>query len=95
MGTRLLMLGLVLGLAGCAHSPTYDPDDPLEKINRPIFKFNLKADKYVLRPVARTYVKVVPDTARKGIGNFFDNLFYPTTIVRPSSSKVARTRCAS
>jgi phospholipid-binding lipoprotein MlaA len=81
MGRLLLCAGLVLSLGACAHSPSYDPADPLEKINRPIFDFNLKADQYVLRPVAKAYVEVVPDVARLGISNFFDNLFYPTTIV--------------
>ena len=79
---RLAALMLAtLALTGCAHSPTYDPSDPLERINRPIFTFNQKADKYVLRPVAVGYTKVLPATARKGVSNFFDNLFYPTTIV--------------
>jgi phospholipid-binding lipoprotein MlaA len=72
---------LSLGLAACAHSPAYDPSDPLERVNRPILSFNLKADKYVLKPVAKGYVKVVPAPARRGVSNFFDNLFYPTTIV--------------
>jgi len=81
MGRLLLCAGLVLGLGACAHSPSYDPQDPLEKINRPILTFNLKADQYVLRPVAKTYAKVLPEFARKGVSNFFDNFFYPTTIV--------------
>jgi phospholipid-binding lipoprotein MlaA len=85
MGKLLLRMGLVpgllLGLAACAHSPSFDPQDPLEKVNRPIFAFNMKADKYVLRPVAKTYATVVPEPARRGVSNFFDNLFYPTTIV--------------
>jgi phospholipid-binding lipoprotein MlaA len=81
MGRLLLSVGLLLSLGACAHSPSYDPADPLEKINRPIFNFNMKADKYVLRPVAKAYVEVVPDVARLGVSNFFDNFFYPTTIV--------------
>jgi phospholipid-binding lipoprotein MlaA len=81
MGKLLLCVGLLLGLTACAHSPSFDPQDPLEKINRPIFAFNMKADKYVLRPVAKTYATVVPEPARRGVSNFFDNLFYPTTIV--------------
>src|SRR4051812_6316738 len=85
MGKLLLRMGLVpgllLGLTACAHSPSFDPQDPLEKVNRPIFAFNMKADKYVLRPVAKTYATVVPEPARRGVSNFFDNLFYPTTIV--------------
>lgn len=81
MGRLLLCLGLTLALGACAHSPSYDPQDPLERINRPVFKFNMKADEYVLRPVAKTYARVVPEPARRGVNNFFDNLFYPTTIV--------------
>lgn len=67
-------------LNACAHSPAYEPADPLERINRPIMDFNLKADKYVLRPVAKGYAAVVPPPVRSSIGNFFSNLFYPTTI---------------
>ena len=82
---RMLARGLiwlsVLVAAGCAHSPSYDPQDPLERINRPVFAFNRQADRYLVRPVAQTYVKVVPTVARTGVHNFFDNLFYPTTIV--------------
>src|SRR5205823_4590196 len=46
-----------------------------------MFTFNRTADRYVLRPVARGYVKVVPQTARTGVSNFFANTFYPTTII--------------
>ncbi|HEX4871027.1 MAG TPA: VacJ family lipoprotein [Nevskiaceae bacterium] len=68
-------------LGGCAHTPPDEPSDPLEAINRPIFRFNQTADRYVLRPVARGYVAVVPEPVRGGIGNFFSNLFYPTVIL--------------
>ncbi len=68
-------------LAGCAHTPPDDPADPLEGMNRGIFKFNEVADKYVLRPVAKGYDKVTPAPVKTGIGNFFSNLLYPTVIV--------------
>ena len=70
-----------LALSGCAHLPPDDPSDPLEKINRPIYKFNRVADTYVLRPVAKTYVQWTPSPIRTGVSNFLGNLFYPTTIV--------------
>ncbi|SEQ42026.1 phospholipid-binding lipoprotein MlaA [Solimonas aquatica] len=76
-----LTLGLGLVLAGCAHNSPYEPADPLERINRPIYAFNIKADQYVLRPVARSYVKVVPAPARTGVSNFISNFFYPTVVV--------------
>lgn len=73
------LLSLLLG--ACAHTPADDPSDPLESMNRAIFSFNLKADKYVARPVAKAYVKVLPSPVRTGVSNFFDNLTYPTVIV--------------
>ena len=79
--TRLLGLVFAVALAGCAHSPTYDPSDPLEGLNRGVYAFNSTADKYVLRPVAKGYVAVTPGFVRKGVTNFFANLGYPLTIV--------------
>lgn len=49
--------------------------DPLESINRPLYAFNNKLDKYLLRPVAKGYDRVMPAPARRGIGNFFANLY--------------------
>ena len=48
--------------------------DPLESVNRVIFSFNDKADTYVLRPVAQTYVNVVPQLVRVGVSNVFGNI---------------------
>lgn len=68
-------------LCACAHSPTYDPQDPLEKVNRAVYGFNVTADKYALRPVARVYADYLPSPVRTGVGNFLSNLSYPTVIV--------------
>lgn len=79
-----LRLGLLLAAllaGGCAHAPAEDPADPLEPVNRAIYGFNETADRYVLRPVAKGYEAAVPDLVQAGIGNFFSNLFYPTTLV--------------
>ncbi|HWY24695.1 MAG TPA: VacJ family lipoprotein [Nevskia sp.] len=83
MGTwkRCSLILAVLALCACAHHPADDPADPLEPVNRAVYTFNSKADHYVLRPAAKGYAAVMPDWAREGIGNFFSNLFYPTTIV--------------
>jgi phospholipid-binding lipoprotein MlaA len=78
---RPALLLAALALAGCAHTPPDDPSDPLEGWNRGVYKFNTVADKYVLRPVARGYDKVTPAPVKTGIGNFFQNLLYPTVIV--------------
>jgi phospholipid-binding lipoprotein MlaA len=78
---RGAVIAAVLLVGGCAHLPADEPADPLEPFNRAMFSFNRTADKYVMRPVAKGYVKVVPDVARTGVTNFFANAFYPTTIV--------------
>lgn len=78
--TRCAALAAALLAGGCAHTPADDPADPLEPFNRAMFTFNRTADRYVLRPVARGYVQVVPQVGRTGVSNFFGNLFYPTTI---------------
>ena len=67
---------LTLLSAGCATIPPdagKNPADPWEVYNRHVAEFNDRADQYVLRPVARGYVKVVPEPARDCIGNIFRN----------------------
>lgn len=66
-----LLAGTCMG-AGCATGP--DPRDPYEGFNRKVYAFNETVDKAVLKPVARGYVAVVPQVARKGVTNFFNNL---------------------
>jgi len=63
---------LSLTLLGCATNG--DPRDPLEPLNRGIYKFNDVVDKAVLKPVATGYKEVMPDPVRTAVGNFFSNL---------------------
>ena len=61
--------------SGCAAGPERkNPKDPLESMNRKIYRFNDKVDRAVLKPVARGYVKVVPEIGRRGVTNFLRNL---------------------
>jgi phospholipid-binding lipoprotein MlaA len=78
----LALLALNLGLTGCAALPNGKPDprDRFERFNRSVYKFNSALDHAVLRPVARTYVKVLPQPVRTSINNFTTNLAYPTTV---------------
>jgi phospholipid-binding lipoprotein MlaA len=78
----ILLLGSAM-LAGCTTVPggKHDPRDRFESANRSVYKLNTALDHAILRPVARTYVRVTPDGARRCVGNFFGNLVYPTTIV--------------
>lgn len=68
-----LLLAMVV-LSGCASGPNANPRDPLEPLNRQVFKFNDTVDKAVLKPVATTYRDVTPRLVRQGVSNFFDNL---------------------
>lgn len=61
-------------LSGCASLTSQEENDPLEVVNRGIFKFNEKADKYVLEPIAKGYQRVTPDVVDKSLTNFFSNL---------------------
>ncbi len=73
---------LALLLAGCATtSASRSPHDPLEPVNRGIYRFNDALDRTVARPVAKAYHDHVPNPVRSGISNAIDNLAYPTTIV--------------
>lgn len=60
--------------AGCATRGPSSPGDPLEPLNRAVYEFNDKADKYVAKPVAQVYEKVLPGFVQTGIRNFFGNL---------------------
>ena len=77
---------------GGAYDPVADPTlpapaqapvayDPWERVNRKVHAFNNAVDRAVARPLARTYVAAVPRPVRLGVGNFFDNLRQPLTMV--------------
>jgi phospholipid-binding lipoprotein MlaA len=85
----LLLASLVALTGACAHAPPESDvdayadyeraNDPLEPMNKVIFAFNMGLDKVLVRPVAKTYLKVVPRPARRGLGNFIANLMEPFT----------------
>ena len=56
------------------------PQDPWESFNRGIYNFNDALDRAVAKPVAKGYVKVVPEPIRIGVSNFFSNLETPTVL---------------
>lgn len=88
-----LFLGLAF-LSGCAsqnasqqaqaqnNAEYSDPRDPLEPLNRVAWDFNWEIlDKYLLRPVTKAYVTVMPGFARKGLSNAVENLSEPGYMV--------------
>ncbi|OIQ95309.1 putative phospholipid-binding lipoprotein MlaA precursor [mine drainage metagenome] len=69
--TLILSCALTVAVSGCASQTN---KDPLEGLNRGIYKFNDVADKAVFKPVATAYKAVAPTPVRTGFNNFFSNL---------------------
>lgn len=63
-----------------AIAPDMTVYDPLEDINRVLFQGNQRLDRYVLEPLARTYVDVVPAQARQNVTDFLRYLNSPVIL---------------
>jgi phospholipid-binding lipoprotein MlaA len=74
MRTAALALATASLATGCATGPDRKPGDPLEPMNRAIFKVNDAIDRTVAVPIAKGYQKVTPQPLRTAISNFFSNL---------------------
>lgn len=74
----IISAALVSMVAGCA---TQGNKDPLEGVNRGVYKFNDVTDKVVFKPVATAYKAITPTPLRKGVNNFFTNLGSITTVL--------------
>lgn len=48
--------------------------DPWESLNRKVFAFNDRVDRWALRPIAKGYRAMTPDIVETGISQFFANL---------------------
>jgi phospholipid-binding lipoprotein MlaA len=79
----------VLAVTGCASVPATGPagpgmtsaavsnatpGDPWEAWNRKVYAFNDAIDNAVVKPVAQTYEKVVPQLVRTGVSNVLGNI---------------------
>jgi phospholipid-binding lipoprotein MlaA len=58
-----------------------DAYDPLESVNRRIYKFNALFDKYIYLPVVRAYEFVLPVPVQDMVSNFFNNLHEVRSLV--------------
>lgn len=76
--TLSLSFLIAIFVSGCA---TTNNNDPLEGVNRGIYKFNDVADRAIIKPVAKAYKAVTPSPIRKGFNNFFNNLGSLTTVL--------------
>ena len=80
-----LLAGLAPGPAGAAEgeaeeawlAETPRPVDPLEPVNRTLFKLNLELYDHVLEPAYGGYLRTVPASIRTVMRNFFDNARLP------------------
>lgn len=74
---KIILTLAVLALGACATVTQNERTvkiDPFEGTNRAIFSFNEGLDKHVMKPVAETYQKVLPNPIRQGVTNFFGNI---------------------
>ncbi len=61
-------------LEALAQEPETTNVDPWQGFNRTVFSFNLKADRYFLKPLAKAYVRLTPSFFRQGVTNVFSNV---------------------
>ncbi len=51
-----------------------DDVDPLIRVNRDLYAFNQGFDQVIVKPVSRGYDKVIPEFAKRGLSNLFNNI---------------------
>ena len=76
-GVALCLFLMLAGECLWAKDKGFQPisfEDPWEEWNRSIFKFNDSIDTYIFRPVARSYVRYMPEPAQGLVSNFFHNI---------------------
>lgn len=63
------------------YSKEFAGEDSWENFNRKIFIFNLKANKYVIRPINIVWASILPQYGIDRVQNFYKNLSYPVRLV--------------
>lgn len=54
--------------------------DPWQAFNEPVFEFNRQLDRFLVKPVATVWARVVPEDLRRGLRNAADNLGMPRRV---------------
>ena len=71
----LLLACLLLSACSTTHLSRYTQEkDPFESYNRMAYSFNDALDRAILKPVAQSYVKYMPQLGKMATENFFSNL---------------------
>jgi phospholipid-binding lipoprotein MlaA len=81
VSARPVRMLTALILLACSQGGYASDTDPWESWNTRVHAFNEHLDAAVLRPVATTYVRIVPPLARRGVGNVFYNLLDVTVLL--------------
>ena len=71
----LIVILFALPVSSALGQEEMEDIDPWEPMNRKIFAFNETVDRYLLRPTASGYSKVMPDAAERGVKNFIHNVY--------------------
>jgi phospholipid-binding lipoprotein MlaA len=80
----LIAFMLAAQLTGCAqvgHQRDGSVYDPLEPMNRAIFKANIAVDRAVVKPVAKGYRAILPEFVRDRVRSFVENLVEPRVFI--------------
>ena len=81
----LAFLWCGLCLTACASAPPTPEmvanNDPYELANREVLQLNGKIDRYFVIPTVAVYFVLVPDSGRRAVHRFLENLTLPTTFV--------------
>jgi phospholipid-binding lipoprotein MlaA len=80
----LMVAQAATGTPAPTAAPAEDVDDiydPWESFNEKMFNFNVKLDRYVLKPVARVWKTVIPEPFQVMISNGFDNIRFAPRFV--------------
>lgn len=77
--TRTLFLAALLALV--ATPALADDEDPWRRMNEGTHEFNEGFDRYFFEPVSKGWDWVMPQVVQDGVGNFFENLLVPRTIL--------------
>ncbi len=78
----VILSGLLIATAMQAAAVTELADrDPWVAMNRGLYGFNDRLDTWILRPIANSYDKIMPDPLQRGVSNIFDNFGTPAVAI--------------
>jgi len=77
----LIALMLTAGCAQVGHQRDGSVYDPLEPMNRAIFKANMAVDRAFVKPVAKGYRALLPEFVRDRFRSFVENLVEPRVFI--------------